>query len=50
MLTLSVGVWSAFAMAKSPTQTKYWYQPEGWFTEREESKLALYHASKCHDC
>jgi len=27
-------------MARSPTQTKCWYRPKGWFTEREESKLA----------
>jgi hypothetical protein len=26
-------------MARSPTQTKCWYRPKGWFTEREESKL-----------
>lgn len=38
ILTLSFAVWSAFAMARSPTQTKYWFRPKGWFTEREESK------------
>ena len=28
-------------MARSPTQTKYWFRPKGWFTEREESKPAF---------
>jgi hypothetical protein len=41
ILTLSVGLWSAFGMARSPTQTKCWYRPKGWFTEREESKLTF---------
>jgi hypothetical protein len=26
-------------MARSPTQTKCWYRPKGWFTEREESEF-----------
>ncbi|KAI1650287.1 MFS general substrate transporter [Daldinia loculata] len=36
VFTLSVGVWSWFMMAPSPTQTKAWYRPKGWFNEREE--------------
>lgn len=35
-LTLAIGIWSWFAMAPSPTRTKAWYRPNGWFTEREE--------------
>ncbi|KAG8158252.1 hypothetical protein KVR01_012013 [Diaporthe batatas] len=36
ILTLTIGIWSWFMMAPSPTQTKSWYRPKGWFTEREE--------------
>ncbi|KAI1466074.1 MFS general substrate transporter [Daldinia caldariorum] len=36
LFTLSVGLWSWFMMAPSPTQTKAWYRPKGWFNEREE--------------
>lgn len=36
LFTLAVGVWSWFMMAPSPTQTKSWYRPKGWFNEREE--------------
>ncbi|OAG12462.1 MFS general substrate transporter [Paraphaeosphaeria sporulosa] len=36
MLTLAIGVWSIFMMAPSPTQTKAWWRPKGWFSEREE--------------
>ena len=36
LFTLAIGVWSWFMMAASPTQTKSWYRPKGWFTEREE--------------
>ncbi|KAF2435282.1 MFS general substrate transporter [Tothia fuscella] len=36
LFTLAVGIWSWFMMAPSPTQTKSWYRPKGWFTEREE--------------
>ncbi|OSX66959.1 hypothetical protein POSPLADRAFT_1128288 [Postia placenta MAD-698-R-SB12] len=35
-LTLLVGIASYFMMPPSPTQTKAWYRPNGWFTEREE--------------
>ncbi|KAI0164279.1 major facilitator superfamily domain-containing protein [Hypoxylon sp. FL1284] len=34
--TFGVGLWSWFMMAPSPTQTKSWYRPKGWFSEREE--------------
>ena len=36
LFTLIVGIWSWFMMAASPTQTRSWYRPKGWFTEREE--------------
>ena len=35
-ITLAIGVWTWSAMAPSPTQTKAWFRPKGWFTEREE--------------
>lgn len=37
VFTLGVGIWSWFMMAPSPTQTKSWYRPKGWFNEREET-------------
>ncbi|EPS44140.1 hypothetical protein H072_1823 [Dactylellina haptotyla CBS 200.50] len=36
-IMLSIGVFSAFFMPPSPTQTKAWYRPKGWFNEREET-------------
>ncbi|KAF2036264.1 MFS general substrate transporter [Setomelanomma holmii] len=39
ILTLVIGVWSIFMMAPSPTQTKSWWRPKGWFTEREEKRM-----------
>ncbi|KAI5861458.1 MFS general substrate transporter [Durotheca rogersii] len=39
ILTLVIGIWSWFMMAPSPTQTRAWYRPRGWFTEREEGIL-----------
>ncbi|KAF3936531.1 hypothetical protein ABW19_dt0209550 [Dactylella cylindrospora] len=36
-IMLSIGVFSAFFMPPSPTQTKAWYRPKGWFDEREET-------------
>jgi hypothetical protein len=33
-LTLLVGFISFFMMPPGPTQTKAWYRPKGWFTER----------------
>ncbi|PNH31078.1 hypothetical protein VD0002_g3264 [Verticillium dahliae] len=37
LFTLSIGIWSWFMMAASPTQTKSWWNKKGWFTEREET-------------
>ncbi|KAL1955676.1 hypothetical protein VTO42DRAFT_8221 [Malbranchea cinnamomea] len=36
LLTLVIGIWSIFRMAPSVSQTKAWWRPKGWFTEREE--------------
>ncbi|KJA28565.1 hypothetical protein HYPSUDRAFT_177732 [Hypholoma sublateritium FD-334 SS-4] len=35
-ITLLVGLISFAMMPPGPTQTKAWYRPKGWFTEREE--------------
>ncbi|KAI6016945.1 allantoate permease [Pisolithus microcarpus] len=35
-ITLLIGVATFFNMPPSPTQTKAWFRPSGWFTEREE--------------
>ncbi|PPQ79901.1 hypothetical protein CVT25_002957 [Psilocybe cyanescens] len=35
-VTLLVGLLSFALMPPGPTQTKAWYRPKGWFTEREE--------------
>ncbi|KAK6535650.1 hypothetical protein TWF694_002105 [Orbilia ellipsospora] len=35
-IMLSIGIFSAFFMPPSPTQTRAWYRPKGWFDEREE--------------
>ncbi|KAF9239299.1 allantoate permease [Melanogaster broomeanus] len=35
-LTLLIGVATFCNMPPSPTQTKAWFRPKGWFTEREE--------------
>ncbi|KAF8606759.1 MFS general substrate transporter [Ceratobasidium sp. AG-I] len=35
-LTLVVGLASFFFMPAGPTQTKAWFRPKGWFTDREE--------------
>ncbi|CAL1694579.1 unnamed protein product [Somion occarium] len=37
VLTLVVGLLSFVLMPPGPTQTKAWYRPKGWFTEREET-------------
>lgn len=37
LLTLSIGIMTFFRMPPSPTQTKAWWRPRGWFTEREET-------------
>ncbi|TFK56233.1 MFS general substrate transporter [Heliocybe sulcata] len=36
VMTLAVGIASYFLMPPGPTQTKAWFRPNGWFTEREE--------------
>ncbi|KAF9225352.1 hypothetical protein BS17DRAFT_801418 [Gyrodon lividus] len=36
LITFVVGVVSFFLMPPGPTQTKAWFRPRGWFTEREE--------------
>ncbi|OJJ04056.1 hypothetical protein ASPVEDRAFT_891342 [Aspergillus versicolor CBS 583.65] len=36
LITLIIGIWSIFQMAPSPTQTKAWWRPHGWFNEHEE--------------
>ena len=33
-LTLGVGLASWFLMPPGPTQTKAWFRPKGWFTDR----------------
>lgn len=39
LITLVIGVATFFKMPPSPTQTKTWFRPKGWFTEREETIL-----------
>ena len=34
VLTLFVGIASYFMMPPGPTQTKAWFGPKGWFSER----------------
>ncbi|CDO51462.1 hypothetical protein DV113_002963 [Geotrichum candidum] len=34
--TLCIGIASFFLMPASPVQTKTWFRPKGWFTDREE--------------
>lgn len=36
VMTLAVGIASFFLMPASPVQTKTWFRPKGWFTDREE--------------
>ncbi|KAL0958114.1 hypothetical protein HGRIS_000283 [Hohenbuehelia grisea] len=36
-ITLAIGLSTFYKMPPSPTQTKTWYRPKGWFTDREES-------------
>ncbi|KAI0264759.1 allantoate permease [Gloeopeniophorella convolvens] len=37
LITLVVGVMTFFRMPPSPTQTRTWFRPKGWFNEREET-------------
>lgn len=34
LITLAVGIFSFAMMPAGPTQTRKWYRPKGWFTER----------------
>ncbi|KXN91800.1 hypothetical protein AN958_11950 [Leucoagaricus sp. SymC.cos] len=36
LITFIIGFSTFFMMPPSPTQTKSWFRPNGWFTEREE--------------
>lgn len=36
LFTLFIGIVSFFMMPASPVQTKTWFRPKGWFTDREE--------------
>ncbi|KAG6864591.1 hypothetical protein C0991_008443 [Blastosporella zonata] len=36
-ITLSIGIATFFKMPPSPTQTKTWFRPNGWFNDREET-------------
>ncbi|KAF6757659.1 allantoate permease [Ephemerocybe angulata] len=36
LITLLIGIATFFKMPPSPTQTKTWFRPKGWFTERQE--------------
>lgn len=36
LITLVIGITTFFMMPPSPTQTKTWFRPNGWFSEREE--------------
>lgn len=38
-LTLLIGIASFFMMPASAVQTKTWFRPKGWFTDREEAIL-----------
>ncbi|KAH7336835.1 major facilitator superfamily domain-containing protein [Rhizoctonia solani] len=35
-ITCAAGIASFFLMPAGPTQTKAWFRPKGWFTDREE--------------
>ncbi|KAJ3859700.1 allantoate permease [Lentinula novae-zelandiae] len=37
LITFSIGVATFFRMPPSPTQSRTWFRPKGWFTEREET-------------
>ncbi|WVQ87938.1 hypothetical protein IAS59_001669 [Cryptococcus gattii] len=35
-VTFLIGFWAWWYLPASPTETKKWWRPKGWFTEREE--------------
>ncbi|KAG9311672.1 allantoate permease [Chiua virens] len=37
LISFAIGFASFFNMPPSPTQTKTWFRPKGWFTDREET-------------
>ncbi|KAF9069482.1 allantoate permease [Rhodocollybia butyracea] len=37
LITLVIGIVTFFRMPPSPTQTRTWFRPNGWFTPREET-------------
>lgn len=37
LMTLVIGITTFFMMPASPTQSRTWFRPNGWFTEREET-------------
>jgi hypothetical protein len=37
LITFVIGFFTFFFMPPSPTQTKTWFRPKGWFSEREET-------------
>ena len=39
LFSFVVGVWAFIVMVPSPTQTKAWFRPNGWFNEGEEKVL-----------
>lgn len=39
LINVVVGVWAAFTMCPSPTQSRTWFRPKGWFNEKEEKIL-----------
>lgn len=40
IITIAIGVASFFLMPASASQTKTWFRPKGWFTDREVSIVA----------
>ena len=39
LLTFVIGFATFFMMPPSPTQSRTWFRPNGWFTEREETVI-----------
>ncbi|KII91266.1 hypothetical protein PLICRDRAFT_173144 [Plicaturopsis crispa FD-325 SS-3] len=39
LITLIIGLFTFVQMPPSPTNTRAWYRPNGWFSEREETIL-----------